>query len=251
MNIVGKVFKTKNYGEFIVTKYDSCDGVHVKFINTGYETVSQVTNVKEGTIRDRLAPSVMGVGVIGEAQVFSPKKYLQDYMVWFRMLQRCYSENRQTKQPTYKGCTVSDNFKYFPYFKDWCVKQVGFGVADDNLEQFALDKDILVRGNKVYSEDTCVFVPREINMIIVTRKSRCGGLPVGVYFYKPTKKYKTQLSMNGKRKSLGYYKTPEEAFLVYKQAKESYIKEVANKWKGQVDVRVYEALMDWKVAITD
>ena len=52
-------------------------------------------------------------------------------------------------------------------------------------------------------------------------------------------------------KWLGGFDTPEEAFLAYKQAKEAYIKEVANKWKGQIDPKVYEALMNWNVEITD
>ena len=50
---------------------------------------------------------------------------------------------------------------------------------------------------------------------------------------------------------LGYYSTTEEAFQAYKETKEAYIKEVANKWKDQIDSRVYEALMNWSIEITD
>ena len=49
--------------------------------------------------------------------------------------------------------------------------------------------------------------------------------------------------------NLGRFDTPEEAFQAYKQVKESYIKEVAEKWKGDIDPRVYEALMNWTVEI--
>ena len=54
-----------------------------------------------------------------------------------------------------------------------------------------------------------------------------------------------------KKKTLGYYITAEEAFYAYKQAKEAHIKEVANKWKDQIDIRVYEALMKYEVEIMD
>ena len=52
-------------------------------------------------------------------------------------------------------------------------------------------------------------------------------------------------------RKLGVYNTPGEAFLAYKQAKEAYIKEVANKWKDQIDPRAYNALINYQVEITD
>ena len=42
-----------------------------------------------------------------------------------------------------------------------------------------------------------------------------------------------------------------EAFNAYKQAKESFVKEQANKWKGKIGERAYNALMNYKVEITD
>jgi len=57
----------------------------------------------------------------------------------------------------------------------------------------------------------------------------------------------------GKSVHLGIYKTIEEAFEAYKQAKETYIKEVAQSYfdKGEITERVYHALMNYKVEITD
>ena len=40
-------------------------------------------------------------------------------------------------------------------------------------------------------------------------------------------------------------------FNAYKQAKESFIKEQAEKWKGKIDNTAYKALMDYEVDITD
>ena len=162
------------------------------------------------------------------------------------MLQRCYSSKLYIKRPTYKDCSVSENFKYFPYFKEWCNKQVGF----DN-EGWALDKDILLKGNKIYSEDTCCFVPNEINTLIINNKASRGGTPVGVHCSKETGKYLAKLTKCGVYAYLGTFNTPEEAFYVYKREKDKYIKEVADKWKDNIDIRVYEALMNYEVSIYD
>lgn len=162
------------------------------------------------------------------------------------MLQRSYHEKSKDKRSSYKDCSVSDNFRYFPYFKEWCSKQVGFG-----NKGWCLDKDILFKGNKEYSPETYCFVPPEINTSILNRKALRGDTPIGVYFNKTQNKYRADCQVNGKSSFLGYYKTVEEAFNVYKKAKEAYIKEIANKWKDKIDPRVYDALMTWVIEITD
>ena len=109
----------------------------------------------------------------------------------------------------------------------------------------------LYKGNKIYSEDTCVFVPREINNLTIFRKKSRGEYPLGVSWDVKSSKYRSQLQKGDRRVSLGWFDSPLEAFVVYKEAKETYIKEVANKWKDQIDTRVYEALMKYQVEITD
>ena len=151
------------------------------------------------------------------------------------------------KTPTYEGCEVSDNFKSYEYFYEWCHKQIGF----DN-EGWQLDKDLLIKGNKVYSEDSCVFVPKDINLLLTKRTASRGKHPIGVSWYSKSKTFIAQVNKNkGKPENLGYFKTEIEAFKAYKIAKESFIKELANKWKSQIDERAYEALMNYTVDITD
>ena len=91
------------------------------------------------------------------------------YVQWQGMLRRCegkYKENR----PTYAGVTCSETFKSYSYFYEWCQTQIGFGNVDNNGRFWHLDKDILVQGNKLYSEDTCCFVPQRENTLIVKPK---------------------------------------------------------------------------------
>ena len=242
----GRVFETKNDGKLRVIEYRGHLDVIVKFEDTGYETTTRANQLRKGEVKDRSLPSVYGVGIIGNGITRVCGVETKDHQLWNSMLRRCYDEKYSNKYPTYKDCEVSDNFKYFPYFKDWCSKQTGFG-----KEGWQLDKDILVKGNKVYSEDVCAFVPSEVNSLFIKRDSLRGDCPVGVRYRKRFDKFESQVTLYGKMVYLGTFNTPEEAFCAYKEAKEAYIKEVANKWKDQINPRVYEALMKYRVEITD
>ncbi len=121
-----------------------------------------------------------------------------------------------------------------------------------NVKGFDLDKDLLIKGNKVYSEDTCVFLPVEINSLLTKSIASRGEHLIGVSWHKKGKSFVAQINKNkGKQEKLGYFKTELEAFNAYKQAKESFVKEQANKWKSQIDERAYNALMNCAVDIND
>ena len=243
----GDVFKTKSYGDLIVTKYVNSKAVCVKFVVTGYETTTKASNVIAGSVKDRLLPTVHGIGITGDSQVRVDGKHTKEYRLWNNMLKRCYSVGCQKVRPTYIDCSVSENFRYLQYFKEWCNNQIGFNSVDEKGKPFALDKDILVKGNRVYNEDVCVFVPQEVNLLFTKRDKSRGEYPIGVSFHKS----RGMLTATLNNKYLGYFNTAEQAFQVYKTAKEAYIKEVANKWKDKIDPRAYEALMKWNVDITE
>ena len=179
------------------------------------------------------------------------RQYDCNYTVWYSMLQRCHNSKIHKQKPTYSGCAISDNFKSLTYFLDWAKQQVGHNSRDGEGRKFNLDKDILIKGNKVYSEDTCCFIPGEINVLFGSSRATRGANPVGVYYDKVRENYQAYVRVNGKKCALGRYTTSEEAFYAYKKAKEAHIKDVANKWKEQIDIRVYNALMIWTIEITD
>ena len=245
---VGKVCKSLNSGNFKILKYNDSGNVEIQFINTSYETSVQLTNIRNGKVKDPYAPSVCGVGIIGTKYPVSEGAVnIKEYDLWQNMLKRCYSDTLKKKRPTYIGCEVSENFKYYEYFYKWCHKQIGFG-----MDSWQLDKDLLVKGNKVYSENTCVFLPQEINQVLVKRKASRGEHLIGVYWDKTKKAFKAQVNKNkGKKEHLGLFKTELEAFNVYKTVKETFIKEQANKWKGKIDDRAYNALINYEVNIDD
>ena len=249
---VGKVCKSLNSGDFKILKYNDRANVEIQFLKTGFETIVQLGNIKSGLIKDPYSPSVYGIGIVGTKYPISDGEVLtKEYMLWCSMLRRCYSDTYKKKNQTYEGCKCSDNFKSYEYFYEWCQKQVGFGV-EGNGNPFQLDKDLLVKGNKVYSENTCVFVPAEINSLLIKCTASRGTHLIGVSWSKTNKAFVAMVSRSkGKQEYLGTFNTEIEAFNAYKQAKETFIKEQANKFKSQIDIRAYNALMNYTVEITD
>ena len=245
---VGKVYKSLNSGDFKILKYNDSKGVEVQFLKTGFETSATLGNIRKGEVKDPYIPSVHGVGIVGTKYVYKISGVLtKEYTLWCNMLKRCYSDAYKKKYPTYECCEVSDKFKSYEYFYEWCHNQIGFGVRG-----FEMDKDLLVKGNKVYSESTCVFLPKEINSLLTKSTASRGSYLIGVCWHKRDKVFSARVNKNkGKREHLGYFNTEIEAFNAYKKAKEAFVKEQANKWKDKIDERAYEALMAYTVEITD
>lgn len=169
------------------------------------------------------------------------EEYIMSTRYWHSMLRRCYSDKVHNLQPTYIGCSVCQEWHLFSNFKKW--------FDEHYVEGWCLDKDILVKGNKVYSPETCCFVPNEIN-IIFSHKKRRMNLPRGVTLNKKGK-YVARARIYGRETRIGQFSSSEEAFNAYKIAKEKWIKIVADKWKDQLDPKVYDALYNYQVEITD
>ena len=249
---VGKVCKSLNSGDFKILKYNDARNVEIQFLETEYCKVAEMKEVRKGEVKDPYSPSVFGVGILGTKYPSTINGVnTKEYALWRDMLKRCYSDTYKKKRPTYEGCEVSDNFKSYEYFYEWCNKQIGFS-NDGNGNPFHLDKDLLVKGNKIYSESTCVFIPKEINSMLLKSDKKRGEYLIGVSWNKRNKAFVAMVSKNkGNPEYLGYFKTEIEAFNAYKEAKEVFVKEQANKWKSQIDDRAYNALMNYTVEITD
>lgn len=158
------------------------------------------------------------------------------YLKWHDMIRRTHSPVHQAKAPTYVGCTVEDGWAYLTQFKAWMETQEWLGKE--------LDKDLLVPGNKHYGPETCVFLPSHINCFMSECTSRQGEWPVGVYREKCRNQYKFKAQcmsvVDGKKKNLGRYNTPEEAhqaWLTFK-LEQAYI--LAEQ---QTDIRIADALV--------
>ena len=245
---VDKVCQSNLSGDFKIVKYNDWENVEIQFLKTGYEMTARLDHIRNGSVKDPYLPSVYGVGITGTRYPTKVNGVItKEYDLWCSMLKRCYSDKYQKKYPTYEGCEVSNNFKSFEYFYEWCNKQIGFG-----NEGWQLDKDLLIKGDKVYSESTCVFLPVEINSLLTKSTASRGEYLIGVCWCKRYKVFKAQVRKNkGRSEGLGSFNTELEAFKAYKTAKESFVKEQANKWKSHIDERVYLALINYEVHIDD
>ncbi len=194
---------------------------------------------------------VQGIGINDNTYPTQKDLVLCDeYQQWSGMLFRC-TQKYWNNKPTYIGTTCSENFKNYSFFYEWCNKQTGFGNKDEDGKVWCLDKDILIKGNKTYGENACVFVPPRVNTLLIKADKVRGDYPIGVSREKTSGKFKACCFFRDVNKHLGRYTTPLEAFMVYKTYKEALIKDVANQYKTQLDPRAYQALMNYEVEITD
>lgn len=244
---VGDVFCSKQGSKAVVIKYANYKEVTIRFLDVfGSEMVLQVGRLKSGVFKNPHCPSVCGVGYLGVGEYLAnDSTYSRHvYNKWKSMIIRVHSEEYLVKRPSYRGCSMQNSWYDFQVFAKW------FNEQSYCKEGYQLDKDVLLKGNKHYSEETCCLVPSEINTLILDRAMHRGQYPVGVYKNNNTGKFVAQSCSSGER-YLGTFPTPEEAFYSYKEAKEQHIKSVANKWKGKIEDKAYQALMSYQIDIDD
>ena len=247
--------RLNNFGsKMVIVKYRKAIDIDVYFPE--YNWIFKHTtynNFKNGNIKCPYEKRTCGVGYLGEGKykVKENGKYTDEYKIYHAMLQRCYDPKLQERRSTYRGCEVEDYLLNFQNMGEW---------IDNNYyevpgEQMCLDKDILCKGNKVYSRDTCIFVPEKINSLFTKRDNDRGDDPIGVSDL-PSGNFQVFCSNGyGEQIYLGSYLTKEEAFQTYKNYKERVIKEVIDSYEGRIPEPFYsrlrEAMYNYKVEIDD
>ena len=177
------------------------------------------------------------------------KELTKEYKLWRAMLTRCYSKYTKSVRPTYIGVTCDYTWLSMTKFIEDVSTLKGYNKSF--TDKWVLDKDILIKGNNKYSLDTCCFVPAEINGTLTIRKPHRGDLPLGVTIDVHTKKFKARCGYDGKRLSLGLFDTPEEAFNAYVKTKKKELFRLATKYKGEIEDRVYFALINYDFTLED
>lgn len=235
---VGAIFKTA-HGDLEVLSYVGDNKFLVKFLQTDFTTEAWRSHIIKGLVKDKLNTSFSSMGYIGDGP-HNSKTDAKAYMHWTAMLARCYGGGVKA----YDGCSVEHTWHNFQAFASWCRQQEGFGNSG-----WHLDKDLLIVGNKIYGPTSCCFVPREVNGFLVKQESLVHDLPTGVR--KSGGKFCAQMGTSLKEKHIGTYNSAEDAFFAYKLAKEAKAKRLAESYKGQIDNRAYEALLNYEVEMAD
>lgn len=241
----GDVVVNKQGSEAVILSCNGWDDVRIKFLDDhGYEARCQVGSIKRGSFKNPYHPRVLGIGYIGVGPFNAGRssKHTPEYEAWKSMLTRCYAPMFLNKNPTYRGCFVGKDWHNFQNFAEWFSNQVFKGSGYD------LDKDLLSGDVKIYSESTCCLIPSALNTFLISDKAKNSDYPAGVSLHSRSATFSARVSVNGVRKNLGFYRTPNEAYRAYVKAKEAYVKEMALEWQERIDARVFNALMKWKVA---
>lgn len=158
MNYVGYIGLSNSGLKYEIVRYQNSKKITIRFIESGYETNTSCARIIDGAIKDLLSPSVCGIGFIGVG-IHSKKSNPSAYAKWKDMLTRCYSESYQSRQRTYIGCSVCDEWHNFQIFAEW------FGVESASVDghDLQLDKDMKVSGNKIYGPMFCCLVSHKVN----------------------------------------------------------------------------------------
>ena len=248
-----------------IVKYNDAKDIIVEFQDEHkYRVHTRYGYFKKGRCKNPFYPSVCGQGYLGvdkngnvpnTAELKDGKCVAtQEYAKWMHMLQRCFDDKFKEKYPTYKDVTCCERWLCFANFlEDFAILKNEYNWNVD--EKLQLDKDILYKSNKLYSLENCILVSDWINKLFTKRDANRGECPIGVRYHKRDKKYEAYCNINGKKISLGYYNTIEQAFNAYKQAKENEIKRIANDCvsKGFItkDSRLYNAMISYQIEIDD
>jgi hypothetical protein len=248
---VGEVNVNSFGSEMVIVNYNTGADITVQFTKDGNVKRTNYSCFKKGNVRNPYDITLYGIGYLGDGEYESSinNKPTKVYKTWEGMLRRGYDKKFKLKSPSYKDATVCKEWHCFQTFADWYFNNY----YEVEGERMNLDKDILVKGNKVYSPQTCIFVPARINALFVKNNRNRGDLPIGVSYNKREDKYIARCSGGLKMKTehIGNYITPEEAFLAYKFNKELIIKDTANEYKGKIPNILYDAMIKYKVEMYD
>jgi len=182
--------------------------------------------------------TIYGIGIndIEETYLKSPRFY----SIWRHMLQRCYSSVQQSKRPSYIGCSVVEEWYKLSNFRIW--------YDENNVDGWNLDKDLLFPKNKIYSPDTCVFVPTNINSLFTFTTKNRGELPLGVFYHKRDQHYRSQCCDGTKKRITSHFDTPEEAHFWYLENK---IKVIDKYLSEDYNDKIKQGLKNWKILIQE
>lgn len=252
---VGQRFVTKSGWVGEVIEYHAHDNVVVQWEDGSKQRIRS-KEVVTGSVKPLNQPSVEGIGYFGIGR-FVPWSYKDGekapkelYGYWVRMFSRCYNpfELDKPRNRNYRDVTIDPLFHCFQRFAEWAIAHGHY------KEGWQLDKDLLGDG-KIYSPNSCTFLPAEINSFLSEKQT--GGYQRGVNIIKPKAGTNARVGYIARvhtgigREYLGFFKTSLEAHLAYKAAKEDYAKVLAEKYKDVLDSRAYTALANYEVHIDD
>ena len=225
---VGGVYPTN---DGFVEVIEIVDSYHVKiqFLEPKWITFIGAGELRRGQARNRMKPSIQGVGYLGENPEIknNDKASRLAFDIWRSMIKRCYNPKGRYEGFTYKDNSVVTEWHNFNNFHIWYLNELSKLPKTDFT--FQLDKDLLFPGNKIYSPDKCCLIPHAINSLFTDCGRSRGEYPLGVF--KQGKRFQAQCRHPTKPRMIGTFSTVAEAQIAY--------------WCQKFDAIHYAALVNW------
>lgn len=178
----------------------------------------------------RRSKSIQNInGVINDYPTTMDDGVLKIYSVWKAIIARCFNDNIKEKKKCYKKARLCEEWHIFTNFLSWYL--------NNRVEGWHIDKDIIIKGNKVYSPDTCCFVPNEINSFFAHNSRNI--VPKGFSTNKKHNKFISSISNK-------VFDNESDAYKCFCLDKEIKAKRLAEKYKDNLDIRVYNRLINYK-----
>jgi hypothetical protein len=232
-NRQGEVWTNNDEENLHILEYNGVNDCTIQFEDGTIVKNVQYHNIVSGGVKNNNRKSVFGIGYIGygnyKASIKS--KHTKCYSIWRGMLQRCYFQYKKFNT-TYLNVNVCDEWFNFQNFAQW--------YEDNYVEGWQLDKDLLSTDCKIYSPTTCCFIPQEINCLFKEQKETTGTVKV-------KDKYKSQIGKNKVHNHIGTFDSLEDANKAYKDEKKKYILNIAEQYKEQLNINVYNKLTNYEI----
>lgn len=251
---IGEVSYTKYGTEAKIISYNHRNDIYIEFQDQ-YKYVIHTTysRFKNGNIINPYDKTLYNIGFLGVGKYHAKidGRNTKEYYAWANMMERCYNNfSRKKCHMSYIGCTVCEWWHNFQNFAEWYNKNF----YDIKGEIMNVDKDILVKGNKIYCPENCCIVPQSINSFFTKSNATRGNFPIGVSYNSERNKYSATCTNHYSNITKHYFKRfdcKDEAFMAYKSFKEKCVKEMAEYYKKYLPINVFKALVTYKVEITD
>ena len=243
--------KYNNNGELMeIVDYKNSRDITIKFEDGTIMNNVNYWNFMNGRVKKYNRPNKYNKGV----NPVNDGSRTKEYSLWDGIMNRCFSNNKKVQSPSYLNVTCCNEWLDYKTFCEWLHSQSNWEKCRDG-EKWAIDKDIIRKGNKIYSPLYCCLVPHNVNSLF-TKHDRARGLyPIGVTKKKTDKYFTSRCNDPFNNKTILHYgfATPEDAFMQYKKDKEMIIKKVAQSEydKGNITLDCYKAMLNYMVEITD
>ena len=240
-NRIGEISISNQGEKMVIESYKTCHDFWVRFENGYLKHSKKYNRFLDGGIFNPTYPSACGIGIIDYEKEDISKRKAYDY--WYHMIERCYSH----KHRCYEDVIVCDEWLHFKNFEKW----FNDNYYEVDSQRMCLDKDLIDKHSRIYSPSTCVIIPQNINKMLIKQKFHRGEYPIGVFLDKRRNTFYCNLYVDNKLCCKSGFTNPYDAFIFYKTNKERMIKEMADKYKSKIPQKVYDAMYNYQVDITD